>query len=279
MHAKFVSGGRAVADKSLGKRAGSVVHERQYFLGCLQQQRGADRVEIAVAIDIDQLHSGKTRPFRADLRHAILARSNKSPALIEQYREATATQFVDNEIEVAITIHIARRHDARKAHAAEECPEPHPSSSLENKGAAVAEHIDRLTDVIADRHIEVTVLVIVAERDRLRIATNSRDYDISKNGRFLEQAGADAAACLLPRHISAPGRDNVIFAVGVEITKLKPVDEAGRGKQLQFSEVPVSQASSSHQPIFGITSGDQEIGEPIAIEIAHPEHRWAKRRG
>jgi len=122
---------RTLADQALGEPPAAVVHEQQHLLGGLEEQRGNEHVDVAIAIAVDELHAGNARALVADLRHAVLKCAHESAGFVADDRDAPAAHLVDHEIEVAIRVHVGRGDDARIRDAAEEGREPHAVGALE----------------------------------------------------------------------------------------------------------------------------------------------------
>ena len=281
VRAERVARRRALAHHGLREPPAAVVQERDHLLRLLEQQRGAERVEVAVAVDIDELEPRDAGALGADLGRAVLERPREAPAVVAQHREAGAADLVHHEVEVAVAVHVARRGHARVGDSAEEARQPDARGALEREPAAlrpaVREHVERLPDVVAHRDVDVAVPVEVAERDRLRVAADAAELDVGEHGRLVEQADADPAVAHEPRDIAAPRRDHVVVAVAVDIGDLEPVDESGRTEGLQRHEPPVAGAAARHHAVVGIAPGDREVDEPVAVEVAHAEHRREER--
>ena len=266
----------ARSHRTLGETARAIVQERDHLLRAADEERRHRGIEVAVAIEVDDLQAGDSGPFGADQRHARLDRADKAPAFVSDHREAPATKFVDEKVEVLVAVDIGRRDHARQRKPAEEGSEPHASRARKRgrtrDHAVVREDVDAESRVLAERDVGVAVAVEVADRQPLRVASDAK-LDASKHLGGREQLVADAAVVHDPRHIAAPRRHDVVDAVAVEIRELKPVRETLGVERLQHREGRAWSALEGVELVVGVAAGHRELDETVAVEVARSEHR------
>jgi hypothetical protein len=271
----------ADTNESLREAAAAVVDKRHDLLRTVEQESRERNVEIAIAIEINQLHRRDSWSLLTDQRCAVLNRPRKPSAFISEHRHAPAADLVGDEIEVAIAINITSQDHARVAETPQKCAKAHTRRSLEAQraghAALIGEHVNTKSRVLGHRDINIAVTVKVAHRDALRITPHSgcgRAVFRNANQYFrrTEHASANARVHHKPRHIAAPRCHEVDQAVTIKICKLKPIGKSIGWKDLHHRECRGNSAAQDEQPPVGITSGNGDIETAVTVEIARAKH-------